>query len=472
MFDPQEVTDKSTGQETTNKSADQEVTGQEATNKSADQEVTGQEVTNKSADQEGPACKSCNCKSGKHRISPTVWQIGIMMMLMNISYVMVYSFSGLYLKKILAVSIVWVGAIEGAAEMMSHMMKLFSGMLSDFLRKRKVVMVMGYSCSVMSKILLALSATFWPVFSSKVMERFGNGMQASPRDAIIADVANGKNVGQSYGLKRSLAYSGSMLGGVFGIMAMRATNNNYRMVFAIAVIPAVIAMSILLFFVKEPKRKVEEKTVATVEQPKKKREFSFSNFKLLGKSFWILMAVNLIFMISRMDETFLILRMNDGFGVEEAFAPIVMIVLNIGTSMSSYPIGAFGDKYNRVKVLFVGVAALVLADLTMFTATSSTVMYVGILLWGIQLGATQNVFVSLIAEKVPEHLRGTGFGVYWFINAIASFAANTIAGNVATWGGASSSLNSVFLSSGIIAICSMVMLGVMINRISNVQRAC
>ncbi|MDR0553015.1 MAG: MFS transporter [Holosporales bacterium] len=399
--------------------------------------------------------KTC-CKSKKFRVSSTVWQIGIMMMLMNISYVMVYSFSGLYLKKILAVSIVWIGAIEGAAEMMSHMMKLVSGMLSDFFERRKSIMIVGYSCSVISKILLALSTTFWPVFSARVAERLGNGIQASPRDAIVADVANGKDIGRAYGLKRSLAYAGSMLGGVFGIIVMEKTNNDYGMVFAIAAIPAIIAMSVLLFLVKEPRKRAEEIAVSS------KYQFSFSNFKLLGRSFWLLMIINFVFMLSRMDETFLILRMSEGFGISDTFAPIVMIIFNIGTSLSSYPIGVAGDKCDRIKVLFFGMIVLILSDAIMLSAASRVVMGCGIFLWGIQLGSTQNVFVSLIAEKVPENLRGTGFGVYWFTNALAIFAANSLAGFV----GHCSSLRFIFLSSGSIAVLAIILLSIMIKHVS------
>ncbi|MBQ2175228.1 MAG: MFS transporter, partial [Alphaproteobacteria bacterium] len=172
------------------------------------------------------------------KIPLTVWQIGIMMFLMNISFVMAYSFSGLYLKHILGASAIGIGVLEGFCEMISHLMKLFSGMLSDFFRRRKGIMVFGYIFSVLSRPLLAISDSFVLVFSARMMERFGNGVQASPRDAIIADVAPRKRIGASYGLKRSLAYVGSLLGGVLGIFAMKATGNNYQAVFGLASIPA------------------------------------------------------------------------------------------------------------------------------------------------------------------------------------------------------------------------------------------
>ncbi len=398
------------------------------------------------------------------KISITVWQIGFMMMLMNISFVMVYSFSGLYLKHILGASVIGIGVLEGLCETISHAMKLLSGMLSDLFRKRKGIMIIGYIFSVISKPLLALSQSFALVFSARMMERLGNGIQASPRDAIVADVSPRKKIGASYGLKRTLAYFGSLLGGLFGIIAMDVTNNNYQLVFAIASIPSILAFLILLFCIKEPKR-FDHPAIASeapMPTPKIQPKFSLKNFKYLGTAFWLLMLVNFVFMMARMNETFIILRANDGFGIVEKYAPIIMIIFNLGTSFASYPIGLLGDKFNRTKILFVGIILLVMADLIMFSSSTITTMGLGIILWGLQYGATQNIFVSLIAEKVTEDLRGTGFGVYWLVNAISAFIADTLAGYVAHH----FSLNHIFISSGIIALTSLLILLCVIHWLS------
>ena len=398
------------------------------------------------------------------KISITVWQIGFMMMLMNISFVMVYSYSGLYLKHILGASVIGIGILEGLCETISHAMKLFSGMLSDFFRRRKGIMIFGYIFSVVSKPLIAFADSFALVFSSRMMERFGNGVTASPRDAIVADVSPRKRIGASYGLKRTLAYTGSLLGAGIGILVMHQTNSDYHFLFMVASIPAVFAFAILVFFIKEPKKSYHPAIAseAPMPSPKVKTKFSIKNFKYLGKSFWLLMAVNFIFMMARMNETFLILRTHDGFSVEDKFAPIVMIIYNFGTTIASYPIGLLGDKFDRVKVLFLGIIFLVLSDLIMFSSTSLTVMCVGLLFWGLQYGTTQNVFVSLIAEKVPEDLRGTGFGVYWIVNAVSAFIADTLAGYVAH----NFSLNNIFISSGIIALGALFALSTVMHTIS------
>ncbi|MDR1233601.1 MAG: MFS transporter [Holosporales bacterium] len=399
------------------------------------------------------------------KIPLTVWQIGLMMFLMNTAFVMTYSFSGLYLKHAIGVSAIFIGFLEGICETISHLMKLLSGMLSDYLGNRKRIMICGYILSVLSRPLLAISNSFILVFSARAAERFGNGIQGSPRDAIVADIAPRKKIGASYGLKRSLAYLGSLCGGALGFYIMKWTGNNYQCVFALASIPAIAALLILLFFVKEPNRFDHPAITseAPMPSPKLKPKFSFKSFRYLSSAFWLLMLINFIFMMARMNETFLILRMNEGFQPDPMFAPVVMIIFNIGTSISSYPIGIVGDRFDRIKILFIGMAFLIIADILMFSAMSSTIMCIGILFWGMQLGTTQNVFVSLIAEKVPEDLRGTGLGIYWLINAISAFVADTLAGFVAHH----VSLNCIFVSSGIIGVTALLVLALIVNTIQH-----
>jgi MFS family permease len=398
------------------------------------------------------------------RISKTVWQIGLMMMLMNISYIIVYSFLGLYLTKVMSVSVLGIGFIEGVCESISNSMKLVSGMLSDFFRRRKRIIVVGLLLSVFSRPILFFADSFVLVFSSKALDRFGNGIQASPRDAIVADVSSRKKIGASYGLKRSLAYSGSMIGAIIGIIAMSSFDNNYKAVFGIAVIPAVVALFILLFFVKEPQKFNHQaiSSEAPAPTPKLQSKFAWKNFQYLGKAFWFLMIVNSVFMMARMNETFLILYAHTNFAVIEKYVPIIMIIYNSGMIISSYPVGLLGDRFSRMKILMFGIFLLILADFTMFIAPNLGIMLVGVLFWGLQGGSTQNVFVSLVAEKVPEDLRGTGFGVYWIINAFSSFIAESIAGYISHH----FSLAHAFLTSGVIALLSLFSLVIIFQPIS------
>lgn len=390
-------------------------------------------------------------------IPVTVWQIGSMMLLMNLSYVIAYSFSGLYIKNIIGASALSIGVLEGACETVSYLMKLCSGVVSDWLRKRKVLMIFGYGFSVVSKIALGLSSTFGLVFTAKVFERFGNGLQASPRDAIVADVAPSGHIGASYGLKRSLAHIGSMLGGFAGILAMKLTGDNFQNVFLIAACPAIVAFIILVFFLKEPKCQIQPTTQQKQQQNQQSNpteKFSIKNIKFLGKSFWSIIVINTIFMLSRMEEQFLILNYNENFVHDIYLAPVVMIIMNMGAVLASYPCGRIGDHINRVNLLFTAILVLIFSDILMYIAPTTFVIYCGVFLWGVQVGVSQNVFYSLIAENVISSLRGTALGIYWLTNAIAIFCANYLAGHVAHW----INFKAVFMNSGIMALITMFIL--------------
>ncbi len=394
-------------------------------------------------------------------IPQTVWILGGMMFLINLSFVMIYSFSGIYLKTLSGVTNTWIGFLEGAAEAASFAMKLLSGMFTDYLRRRKPVMVFGYMLSVFSRPLLAVAGSFGLVFTARLMERLGNGIQATPRDAMVADVAHPKRIGASYGLKRSLGTAGSFFGAVCGILAMIWTGNNYQHVFLLASIPAVIAFMILIFVVKEPKQYDHPAVSAEIPLPVPKRrpKIHWSNLSLLGQTFWLLMVVNSIFMLSRMSETFLILHAHSNFGLENTYVPAIMMLFNAGWCAASYPVGVLADRMNRYWFLAIGIIFIVLADLILASATSLIFVFIGVAFWGIQYGVTQNIFISLIAETVPEDLRGTGFGCYYIISAISVFFADMGAGVISHHYGEA----YAFIASGIVALFSLLTLVVIMG---------
>lgn len=385
----------------------------------------------------------------------TVWALGITMFLMNLSFVIIYSFSGVYLKS-LGTSTTWIGLFEGVAEASSFAMKLFSGMLSDFVRRRKPVMIFGYILSILCRPVIAISTSFSLVFIARVFDRFGNGIQATPRDAMVADVAPPKRIGAAYGLKRSLATAGSFLGAVCGIFGMYWTSNNYQKVFAFACIPAFLAFALLLFVIKEPKTFKHPAVSSEVPLPAPKRlnRLKWARFSLLGKAFWSLMVVNAIFMLARMGETFLTLHAHGNLGLPTAYIPFVMMLFNAGWCASSYPVGVMADRMNRYWFLSLGIIFLVLADLILASSTTLWLFTLGVLCWGIQYGITQNIFMSLIAETVPEDLRGTALGFYYIISAVSCFFADTTAGVISQHYGEP----RAFFVSGIIGLFALIAL--------------
>lgn len=394
-----------------------------------------------------------NTISKKKSIPSTVWLIGMVMCLINISYIVIYSLSALYLNTSLGVDMRLIGVVEGTAEAVSFIMKLFSGVISDYFRRRRPIMLIGYFMTVISKPMMAISANLVNVFAARIFERVGNGIQATPRDAIVGDVAPVEQRAASFGLMRSLGTAGSFMGGILGFLAMWYTANNFQQVFWIASIPAFIAFILLAVYVKEPKSHVDNDG-KIVKIKSSRRPIRFADLMNLGRNYWTLMIIVLIFMSARFSETLMVLYSHNSFGLDKTYAPLIMSMYNLTYSASSYPSGVVADKYGRKSVMIFGVMALVMSDLFMFTATNLVMFFVGVVIWGIQLGIVHNMFVSLITDYVHEDVRGTAIGTYYLIAAIGSFAAGAGGGFVSHHFG----IQTIFLGSLIVGAIALVVI--------------
>ncbi len=397
-----------------------------------------------------------------------VWIIGGMMFLINLSFVIMYSLSAVYMKNVVGVSTAWIGFLEGFVEAASYAAKLLSGVISDYLRRRKVIMVIGYLMMVLARPILAMSNSFLIVFIARMLERVGNGVQSTPRDALVGDIAPPKRRGAAFGLKRSLATAGSFLGGAAAIVAMKATSSDYNKVFWIATIPAVLAILILFVWVKEPKKHAYPQKLDPQETIKPTRQkIQFSDLGKLGKYYWMLMGVVFMFMLARFGETFLMLHANRNFGLSEDYVPVIMMLYNATYCLSSYPIAALSDRMNRYAFMALGIFVLVVADIVLFTAPNLPIMFIGVALWGLQIGVIQSVSVALIIDLVPEHLRGTALGFFYLISAISSVIAGIVAGNIAEQYGE----YYAFFASAIVAIIALATLFAFMPRGKNARPA-
>ena len=384
-----------------------------------------------------------------------VWILGCMMFLVNLSYLMIYSYVGIYMKS-LGMTLGWIGVVEGLAEAASYLMKLISGMISDYLKRRKPVIIVGYTLIIISRVLFSISTTIYPIFAARLIERIGNGIQATPRDTMVADVSPNSRIGAAYGLKRTLAQAGSLVGAIAGIGAMIWVGGDYEKVFQLATIPSFLAFFILIAFVREPKKFAHSAISSEIPLPsaKKSSPLHLSSIFSLGLPFWLLMLITAIFMLSRFSETFLTLHAYTNFGLKSEYAPTIMIVFNAGWCLSSYPVGVLADRMNRYWFLAMGIVFLILADHFLASAKTLTWVYIGCFLWGVQYGVTQNIFLSLVAEMVPSHLRGTGFGCYYIICAVSAYCADHLVGVISQYYGQA----IAFSTSGFIAMISLLTL--------------
>ena len=357
----------------------------------------------------------------KESIPEAIWAIGISSLLMNVSTAVVFSGTALYLKTVLGVAISAIGFIEAIVEAIAYAVRIFSGVISDYFRKRKTMMMIGFVMLAISKPLLAFSKTFAHIFISRAIDRVGNGIQASPREALISDLSPKESKGACFGLRQSLSVIGSTLGALFGIIVMKSTNNNFELMFLLAGIPAVIAVFILLIFVKEKKQTKEERH-------EERRKIRLQDAKLLGKKFWILMIVVTVFMLGRFSEIFISLHACDNFSLNVAYGTSITLIYNLVSTFVSYPVGKMSDRMDRTTLLLIGFILLFVAHITIGFAANLTILFIGTIIWGLQIGITNSILATLVSDYVPKDLRGTGFGVYYLIISISTAIASAFAG--------------------------------------------
>ena len=392
--------------------------------------------------------KSLSHPSTFFSIPKQIWGIGWGVFFINTSSVMVRAIAAVYLKTVVGVEIGWIGLLEGAIEGLSFVIKTFAGVISDYLRRRKAFVTIGYVLIAISNPILALWATFGGVFVYRIIARIGNGIQATPRDALVGDIAPAKSRGACYGLRVGLGIAGSFTGAFIAWHFMHHSSNNYQQLFWLATVPAIIAVLIVLIFIREPKKNLNPKD----HQPR--HPIHFADLPRLGKKFWKLMAVVSVFMIAQVGEPFMVLHAHLSFGLLEADAPIIFLLFNATHSASSLPVGMLSDRMSRYQLLALGFAILIVSDLILATATNLTAIFVGIAIWGFQMGIHQSMFLALIADNSPDDLRGTALSVYYLICGASLFLANTCGGVVAQVFGSS----SAYVFSFVVAVIALVFL--------------
>lgn len=382
------------------------------------------------------------------RVPKAIWALGCAVFFVNLSSVMVRCLAAVYMKSTLGMGTVWIGLIEGIVEGMSFLMKMMSGVVSDYLRRRKLIILLGYVLMLFSRPLLAFFGSVQATILARFLDRLGNGIQASPRDALVGDIAPREIRGACYGLRIGLGTAGSFSGAFVALILMHFIIEDHQFVFEMATIPAILAVLILMFFVREPEKNLNPVNL----QPR--RPIHWSDVPRLGRPFWLLMIVVAIFMVAQLGEAIMVLHAHKNFGLENKNVPLILLIYNSTYSLGSYPAGMLSDRFGRTFVVGIGFLSLIVGDLFLYMATNLNMIFIGVAFCGLQMAITQSIFMSMVADIVPEDLRGTGFGVFYLICAISVVISNTGAGYIADQLHESIS----FLVSMIIAICALVLL--------------
>jgi MFS family permease len=352
-------------------------------------------------------------------IPGSVWALGLVSLFMDLSSEMIHALLPLYLVSVLGASTLTVGFIEGIAEATASMTKIFSGALSDYLGKRKLLAALGYGLAAVTKPVFPLASSIAWLTAARFVDRIGKGIRGAPRDALVADLTPADLRGTAFGLRQSLDTVGAVLGPLAAIVFMAIFADKFTAVFWIAVVPAFISLAIIVVAVREPDPTPGERLVRS--------PFSRSELARLDAAYWMVVGVSAIFTLARFSEAFLLLRAQS-VGLDVAVVPAVMVVMNIAYTISAWPAGALSDRNGRYGVLVVGFALLMVADLVLALGDSVWTVMIGVTLWGLHMGLTQGLLAALVADTAPPALRGTGFGMFNLVSGVALLAASIIAG--------------------------------------------
>ena len=362
-------------------------------------------------------------KSTLRQIPVSIWVLGFVSMLMDISSEMIHSLLPLFMVTTLGASAFTVGLVEGLAESTALMVKVFSGALSDYLGKRKGLAVFGYALGALTKPLFAIAPGMGLVLTARLLDRVGKGIRGAPRDALVADIAPAHLRGAAFGLRQSLDTVGAFVGPLLAVGLMLLWANDFRAVFWVAVVPGVLAVALLLFGVHEPERPAGQAAV------KRSNPITRQNLKRLGAPYWWVVGIGAVFTLARFSEAFLVLRAQQG-GMAIALVPLVMVAMNVVYAVTAYPFGKLSDRVSHTTLLAAGLVVLIAADLVLASSNHWAVVLGGVALWGVHMGITQGLLATMVAHTAPADLRGTAYGFFNLMSGLALLVASGLAGLV------------------------------------------
>lgn len=371
-----------------------------------------------------------------------VWALGLTSLLMDVSSELMHALLPLLLVGPLGAGIALVGLIEGLAEGLAAITKVFSGVLSDRMGRRLPLLWAGYGLAALSKPLFPLAGSAAAVLVARLLDRFGKGIRGAPRDALIADVTAPQARGAAYGLRQSLDSVGAFLGPLLAVLGLWLLGGRLRAVLWWGVVPGLLAFLVLVLAVREP-----TPTPAAAHAP---RRLHLGRVTQLGAAFWSITALGAVFTLARFSEAFLILRAQH-VGMRLALVPLVMVAMNTAYALGAYPAGRLADRADARWLLGVGLLVLVAADGLLATAVAWPGVLCGAALWGVHMALTQGLLAKLVAGAAPAVLRGSAFGFFNLVTGFAVLGASALAGLLWSRLGP----EATFLAGGVLAVAAL-----------------
>jgi MFS family permease len=347
--------------------------------------------------------------------------LGLTSFFTDISSEMIYPLVPFFLTLKLGASAELLGLIEGIAESLASLLKVFSGYISDRLRNRKGLTIVGYASSAIGKLMLYVATAWGMVLGARVVDRLGKGIRTAPRDALIADSSAEGKRGTSFGLHRALDTGGAVVGVLLAYFFFtRLAQGEYAPVFLWSVVPAIIGV-VLLFLVREAKRKEGEQA-----------QLPSLRWNVLPRKLRLFLIVALVFTLGNSSNTFLLLRASR-LGFSPAAAILLYLVYNVVYGLVSYPAGRLSDKIGRKRLLVAGYAfyGLVYLCFALVNAPQQAwILWALFGLYGLYIGFTDGVEKALVSDLAPVNVRATAIGLHATIVGIGLFPASFIAGQL------------------------------------------
>lgn len=358
-----------------------------------------------------------------------VFFTGLVSFFMDFSSEMIYPLVPIFLSSVLGVNKSIIGLIEGIAESTASLLKVFSGWFSDRIGKRKIFMIAGYGISTLSRPIIALSALWGHVLVFRFIDRFGKGIRGAPRDAIIAESTPIKNLGRSFGFHRGMDTLGGVAGPAVAFLLLSVFIGNYRLVFWLSIIPGIIAVMIIVFFIKEQKSKraeIQESDASELLAPgESPRRLAFrAKFDWRFKAF---VAIATLFAIGNSSDVFLILKATDT-GIKETQIPILYLSFNFIYALTSVPAGILSDRIGRKRIILAGFILFGFIYWGFASASEQKHIWGLFLLYGIFMGLTEGIQKAYLGTIIPDKFRATGYGIFNTFTGLAIFPASVIGG--------------------------------------------
>lgn len=351
------------------------------------------------------------------KLGKNVYAAGIVSLFMDISSEMIYPLMPLFLANVLGVNKSLIGLIEGVAESTASVLKVFSGWLSDKIGRRKGLMLAGYSISTLSRPIMALATGWHHVLGGRFIDRLGKGVRTAPRDAIIAESSEQKSIGTAFGFHRSMDTIGAVVGPGLAFFLLAYFNEDYRKVFWIAMVPGIIAVGCIIFFIKEKARPAEKPGYV-------KPNFSLASLNGKFKAFVLIVA---IFSLGNSSDVFLILRAQQ-VGIPAVTIPVIYLTFNLVYSLSAIPAGMASDTFGRKRVIMAGFILFTAVYYGFAVAETKPMIWLLFAMYGIFMGLTEGVQKAYLATIIPAEFAATAFGIYNMALGLALLPASIIGG--------------------------------------------